>query len=184
MPNPLMRLGTPVQSRSQTDRPSPITPLMEEVEGTNNPYRGLEDHGVDPNSKAHDPDTSTVDVTGRSKPGTVYIVQKEPETPVPVKIVQDSGREYREFWTDRLAVSNSVQLLGRDDHRVSSRVQNVDAAKTVWIASGRDDLALRGWPLGPGKELSINGEMSVYAQSVDGTQVTVALYVETVVSER
>lgn len=189
MPNPLIRLGSAVQSRAaDAKRPKPIDPVLEEVDGDNNPYRGLyTDHGVEPTDKPQiNPDTFTVDVTGHAKPIAVYEKETPEPDPIPVKVVQSSGREYRRFWTDRLSVQNGTQVLGRDDQRVTARLVNIDPAKTIYVGSSNEDLAQRGYPLGPGKELTIAGEMPVWVSSADGTQLVGALgmYVETVVPER
>lgn len=183
MPNPFSRSQL-VTSKTNVERPKPITPVLERVQGENHPYRGLEDHGVDNVYDPTDPVTNTVDIDGRPVKIEYVPEEKIPE-PVPVRIVQESSREYRQFWTDRITLSDGrSSILGRDNNRITARVVNTDAAKTVWIASNNADLALRGYPLGPGKELPISGEMPVYAMATDGTGVVLGLYVETSVPER
>lgn len=184
MPNPFARTQINTSKNQGTERPEPLTPVMERIHDENHPWRGTEDHGVDDVHDYVDPVTSTVDIDGRP---THIDYEPEPTIvePVPVYLVQESSREYRQFWTDRFTTTDGrSSMLGRDNNRVTALVLNTEGAKTVWIASNPADLALRGYPLGPGKELRINGEMPVYAIASDGTNVTVGLYVETVVPER
>lgn len=188
MPNPFsdprygMR-GFSASRAAATNRPEPITPVVESYAGVNETWRGIEDHGVKPEYDPADPETNTVDINGRP---VVFDYEQAPliQEPVPVRIVQEAGREFRTFWTDRVTLSTGISsLLGRDDRRVKALIINTDAAKTVWVASSTADLVQRGYPLGPGKELNISGEMPVYAVATDGSGVIVGLYVETTVPE-
>lgn len=189
MPNPLFRVQRNT-SKTNVKRPEPIEPVPEKVHGQNLPYRGInQEHGVEPNVPSEEPDAYMVDVTGSAKPVNIYMKPEKAVEPVPVKIVRDdneTGREYRQFWTDRYTVTDRpTQVFGRDDQRVTSRLLNTDAAKTVYIASNPADLSMRGYPLGPGKELTINGEMPVYAiAAVTGDSSILGVYVETVVPEQ
>lgn len=185
MPNPLLRARMN-QSGVATNRPVPVEPVPETVDGDNWPYRGIVDHGVDATNKPQlDPITNEVDTTGKAKPYTYEVQHAEPD-PIPVRIVRtDFGREFREFWTDRITVTTDrpVSLLGRDENRVTVRLMNTDTTNTVYIASSAGDLALRGYPLMPGKDLTVTGEMAVYAIA-NGASCVLAMYAETVVPER
>lgn len=184
MPNPFARTQLNTSKSRTTERPEPLTPVMEHVAGENHAWRGLEDHGVDDVDLGIDPATNTVNIDGRN---VLVEYEGEPKIvdPVPVYIVAETSREYRQFWTDRFTTTDGLSsMLGRDDRRISARVVNTDDAKTVYIASSTADLAQRGYPLEPGRELEIRSEMPVYAIAADGTNVTVGLYVETVVPER
>lgn len=185
MPNPFFK-GQLNTSRTRVERPRPVMPVPEQYAGDNNPYRGIEAHGVEANARpAIDPDTSAIDIEN-ARPVPYEPFEKE-ETPVPVRIIRgegDTGREYRQFWTDRRSVTDGVSpLLGRDDNRVTATITNTDAAKTVYIASNFADLAQRGYPLSPGKDRTIAGEMPVFVSSADGTAVIIGMYVETTVKE-
>src|SRR4051812_1863056 len=83
MPNPLMRLGQPKTSQDPPDRPQAETPVLEHVEGSVFPYRGMEEHGVPVHGSQFE------DVPGHE--GTVpafFTVDTEPEHVVPVRVVQ------------------------------------------------------------------------------------------------
>jgi hypothetical protein len=183
--NPLLMTNMN-RSKTNVERPTPVTPEMEVVEGHNLPWRGINsDHGVKPNDDSVNPDPYSVDVSGTAKHVDMYEKPEHETNPIPVYIVNSTtAREYREFWTDRRTVTDGVSsLLGRDNNRVTARLRNTDAAKTMYVASNFADLALRGYPLAPGTELTIAGEMPVYVCTTDGTAATVGMYVETVVPE-
>lgn len=183
MANPLLQTQRNT-SKNKTERPQAITPVMESYAGENNTWRGIETHGVEPIYDPADPNTFSVDINGR--PTLIEYEDLPKDVPVvPVKIVQDTMREYRQFWTDRVTLTDGrSSILGRDDRRVTARIVNTDAAKTVWVASSPADLQLRGYPIAPGQTLTINGEMPVYAVASDGSPVVVGVYVETTVPER
>lgn len=184
--NPLLSVQTNT-SKTNVQRPEPVTPVMESIDGQNLAWRGVNvDHGVTPTDKSELPDTYEVDVSGNAKSVDIYSPPEKEENPIPVFVVNGkTAREYRAFWTDRRTVTDGVSsLLGRDDQRVTARIRNMDTTKTVWIASNFGDLAMRGYPLVPGVELTVAGEMPIYVASADGTPVTIGLYVETVIPER
>lgn len=183
MPSPFHRVQL-ATSKNKVERPEPITPVVESYAGNNNAWRGIQDHGVTPEYDPADPTTYTVDINGRHVP---IKYEKPPviDEPIPVRIVQDAGREFRTGYTDRITIGDrSVQVLGRDDTRIKASLLNTDSAKTVWIAFEQADLSLRGYPLLPGKELSVTVETDVWAISADGTNVTVGIYVEKSVPEK
>ena len=178
MPNPLTRL-TVRPPGTNPNRPRAITPVPEHVEGTNFPWRGPEEHGVTPNAKPHDPDVYGVDP---EDPHTHTIVtvdhpEKVPD-PIPVRIVQEFGKEYREFGTDRLSLdfttannpsNRAVELVGRADDRTAVRIRNCDAANILLIGTSREETAMRGYPVYPGQEIALVTESPVFAVVVSST---------------
>lgn len=123
MPNPLMRLGTPKQS---TEPPvHSIDPIIEHVEGQNNPYRGLEQHGVPAHYTPTDP---LVDRDTRSA-----FFEVPPTEPDPVRVVivndEDVTKELRTLRAIKYSVGNTaVQVLSRNDRRVACSVRSVQAS--------------------------------------------------------
>ena len=178
MPNPLLRM--PYRpSKTNTDRPHEIAPEVEHVSGDNNPYRGLEPHGVEPNAKPHDPNTYGVDP---NNPNQGHIVNLEeppviPE-PVPVRVVNTYKEELRRLGTDRFnldftAATNPAarpaELCGRSTDRATVRIRNCDAANIVLVAGTREDIAMKGFPIYPGQEVSLETEDPLFATVVSST---------------
>jgi hypothetical protein len=178
MPNPLLRLGTTNQSKKAKERPVPVEPVLEDYDGDNNPYRGTQTHGVEPTSPERQYDNGR---THEREP-LVYKAEKEPADPIAVRVVGEQSSERPIFRTDRytLTASQPAQLLGWDDRRQSVKITNVSDTETVRIASNGDDLNIRGYPLDPGKDLTLSrgGQSPIYAVA-DADGVTVALLWET-----
>ena len=130
MPNPLTRVVTPVQSKPVQDRPEPVAPIPESVKGDNNPYRGLEDHGVPSDNKPAPPGT-----WADNHEGFTYVKPPREQDPIPVEIVNEYGSEYRRYRIHRMSIDNTrgMQFVGRNDARTSILVQNRDAANSIFI---------------------------------------------------
>jgi hypothetical protein len=179
MPNPLVKIGP--QSTSKTpSRPQPLEPEPEAYAGDNFPYRGTQTHGVEP--------------LYESAPELEYgegrlVEYEEPETkaeqaePIPVRIVQEAGRELR--------MANAVvqtaygtgkgvrasRILGRDDKRSSATIKNLNTA-TVWL--GHTEAAAKvgsGFPLEDGQDYTTQsqGEWFAAIDQVDDAPVYVVV---------
>lgn len=174
MPNPLLRMTA--RSKTNTDRPVAIAPVPEEYEGHNNPYRGTEEHGVTPNTQPHDPDVYGVDPDNPNQGHLVKIEMsdKEPD-PIPVRVVQEYKRELRRFGSDRISLDfttvnnpagRPIELLGRSDSRSSVKLINLDGTNTILVSNTREEINVRGYPLLPGKELSLTTEDPIFVAVV------------------
>lgn len=186
MPNPLLKVQLN-RSKSRVDRPEPIPPVAENQYADDNiPYRGIETHGVPiGNPDFDDPD---VYVVGDGRPVIVYDEEEDDREPIPVRIVSSGSREYRRFRTDRMTVGGTgnaqvVQVVGKNDARTNLKIRNMSADKTLYIASDQADVMITGYPLTAGQEFTTTAESPVYAYSVDGSSVTVAVYYEYAVRE-
>lgn len=147
------------------------------------PYRGQEYHGVNPNLGGPPPDLNK-DVFDQS--AVKYDPQEDQPVdirPVPVHIVNLSGRERRAFRTTAEVVSNiAVLLAGHDPARTSLMIKNTDAANTVFISDNSNPNPVTSYPLGPGVEVSLGTEDAVYIISPTAP-VTVATLAEMSIKE-
>lgn len=166
MPNPLTRLlQTP--SKTATDRPSPIPPRLESVEGQNFAYRGTETHGVTPTAKSEDPLTDDAFDALNPDGRAVFVPaidHPKDEDPIPVRIVTEFKREIKAFSTDRrIAVWNRAdEIVGRDENRISLTIKNISSDKALFIGYSRETIFLTGYPLYASQERTLTTEDPVY----------------------
>lgn len=159
--NPLLntRLNT---GKSPQTRPEAIPPVPEEYVGDNNPYRGIESHGV-----ARTVEPTPIEGYGATQPGITYVKPEKDEDPVPVRIVQAHGREIRDWRPHTGSVgSQGLMILGRNEARSSVLVQNQDAANSIYISATPIDSVncdILGFELKAGQSVTINSENEVYA---------------------
>ena len=160
MPNPLARVQ--VTSKEPPKRPDAIPPVPEHYEGDNNPYRGIEDHGVKPDVK---PSPTQADWDTRE--GRTYMAPAEEYEPIPVRIVQQHGNELRRMRVHRMSVDNSrgQQLVGRNLARQSILVSNPDGANNQIIGHSRE-FPLGGLILIHGKDVTLYTHDDVYVMGV------------------
>jgi hypothetical protein len=177
MPNPFLRLGTPSQSKEAPEHESAETPILEAVVGSNNPYRGSQDHGVMPTAKP----SPTPDNTG-SIPA-LFELEEPPPEPIPVRIVQQGTREIRRFTTQQVPVGSApVRVLGRDANRRAATVAVADPV-VVWFGGDFGVSAFSGWGLSNGGQLKIEANDEVWAVSSDANQHIVFIALEYAVRE-
>lgn len=112
--------GSYRQTRGQADspeRPDRVKPVPEHVEAPAFPYRGSETHGVPiPHGvdvQEYYENNTWEDGEDAEKPLPALIE----EEPVPVRIVQKTGRELADFRTGRFVVTGPQMILGRHDKR-------------------------------------------------------------------
>ena len=173
MPNPLTRIGTPVQSKPVPDRPEPIAPIPESVKGDNNPYRGLETHGVPSNNKPEAPGA-----WADNHEGFTYVKPEREQDPIPVEIVNEYGREYRRFRIHRMSVDNTrgQQFVGRNDARTSIYIRNRDAANSIFVSHSPTDPfngPAFGFELAAKEELTLLTQAPIYIVGNNAAMVTV-----------
>ena len=176
MPNPFMRIGTPSVSKKADDRPHAVEPIPEEYVGENNPYRGIQDHGVEPTGKPIGGPDYEDDIPA------FYEEVKPDADPVPVRIVSAGGRELRRFntWQEAVAAGTVRMIAGRNNARNSIVILNT-GTDTIYVGSSESVASYTGFPVGAGGTLSLNTEDAVYAYAA--AQQTVACIEEFSVKE-
>lgn len=183
MPNPLAKLGKSNQSK-QTTAPQrsagvsndSIAPHEESVLDIAyvNPYRGMEDHGVDGTKATPVPDIDT-------EPEEEYDANQWPEDPdpIPVRIVNNAAREDKAFKTIVGYATNSPQsaVLGRDAERTRVTI-NYTGTDVVYL-SHQSTLAVPqfGYPLSPDTHFSLLTDQPIYLGTA-GPVVRVNIMVE------
>lgn len=129
MPNPLIRLGRQNTGKKpqehfafgNTNQPD-APPEVEHYVGSNHPYRGTEIHGVDDTVDAKD---VVVDYQATQE-GITYIHEPEVETPIPVRIVQEYGRQFLRFRTHKMTFDGNtiIRILPRNEARTYAKIYN------------------------------------------------------------
>lgn len=182
MPNPLTRVSLS-RSKRPPERPEPIPPVLEEYEGDNIPYRGIEPHGVlaDP-PDWRDPETDMANHDGRKV--IVYEVEEPGPEPIPVRIVRGSdGRERRTFraiigYAAGTNTGNARQILGNDDYRVKATIVNTTGA-IVYLAED-PSLAnpMTGFPLVANGSYQTETQEALYASVAQAADAVLPIAVE------
>ena len=155
MPNPFVELPRNRSRRIDVER-EPIEPVPEEYAGDNNPYRGIETHGVAPTERPSPVPkfTSGVEVE--------YLDEvREPE-PVPVRIVQSGPEFKRTFRVDGHQYNYSdfggrpFRLLPREPYRVKVTIIATNGLFEMYIGAS-DQLKdwSGGYPISRGRSVSI-----------------------------
>lgn len=169
--NPLTAVQ--VTSKPPPERPEAIPPVPEVYQGVNQPYRGTQEHGVTPNAEPH-PTQADWD----TREGRTYLKPEEEQEPVPVRIVQQHGAEFRRYRVHRMSVDNTrgVQLVGRNMARNSILVQNRDDVDSVFFYHDPIDPVSGpaiGFEIGPGEDHRIDSQDAVYIVGEGATLSTV-----------
>lgn len=161
---------------------TPMTPIPDDPAGTNLPYRGAVDHGV-PFQETELADEAHYH-TGRP---VEYMPEEADAVAIPVRIVQESARELRQFSTDivELNVTGQVnpitRLAPRDERRSKITIRN-NTAGDAFI--GTSDLrwngteSSNGFVLGQDESISLETTEPVYAVAAVGTNVQLSLLIE------
>lgn len=143
MPNPILSMRPRNTGRRPDKEEMDIEPVPEHYEGYNNPYRGTELHGVEPNTEP------------RPVPSHASVVDTEydppiPEPdPIPVRIVTTGGRELRRsrIYQGKANAGNCNQILGRDEQRYKVKLKNLGTS-VVYVGNNDSTAnANHGWPL-------------------------------------
>ena len=136
------------------------------------PYRGQEYHGVDPNVAGPPPDInkSVWDVTAEVPFAEAH---KEPEmAPVPVRIVEGSTREVKDFRVAQLDIAAERRIVEYNPKRYKVSVKNLHATMAIYISPNQgQSTQFNGYPIDPGGEKEITTTQPIYASSADGTTV-------------
>lgn len=169
-PNPTRHFdpatGYTVIDVQETDEgPAPGTalkPLMEQYEGQNFPYRGVETHGVDPIYDVPVPEDQW-------EGGTIVVNVDEPndeeEKVLPVRIVTESAREFETWAVAQANVgSNPSVVAGRNLRRTSIKVKNLDALNVIYIAPNLPSCNVyQAYPLDPNETVNLTGSAEIWA---------------------
>lgn len=168
MPNPFIKAGPANTSRNAgTDR-EPLEPVPEEYVGDNNPYRGIESHGVTPTFRP-------APTTGYSE--TLDVEYEEPVTgpePVPVQIIQSGPRFRRIFRADGHQYNydhfngKPFMLLPREEHRTRVQIISTNGLWEFYI--GHSDQMkdwIGGYPLSGGRDVIIQSTEPIWALIAD-----------------
>lgn len=172
MPNPLIgtrRLNT---GKPADDRPHATPPRPEAYVGDNNPYRGTNEHGVEPARPYDDPYTG--DDAWEDTTSGVFEPEKAPLNPVPVEIVTRYARELRRFHVQRPRINAGTvsSLAGRNDARSSLTINNISAS-VIYIGNTESVADFTGFPVAAGGVLNLNTEDAVYAYCASDASVAV-----------
>lgn len=169
MPNPFIeRIGQANTSRSEMVDREPLKPVMEQYEGTNLPYRGVQYHGVEPTERPQQPEgyADAVEVD--------YLDAEKVLEAVPVRVVNRTGRYFRMARADSvtLTANTAVSVAGREDTRISLKIVNTHATQTVWVGFAQNMVTWNGsFPLAAGKDVTLVSKDDVFVLSAVGGEV-------------
>lgn len=186
MPNPFMRLGTPNQGTDQNiadsdKHPYGQAPVLEHIKGHNNPYRGVESHGVVPNN---DPTPVPGNTEGVD---TVFISEEPDPAPVPVRIVQESSNAQKRFRVLRGITNTSISavtvpniVIGENRSRRKMLIFNLGTVTLYIAAEQMNASASNGYPIlaNTSIDLSNSPDSAVWVSSADGTAQPYAVLIE------
>lgn len=150
-----------------------VEPVPESYVGDNNPYRGIESHGVPPNVVPMEYADAYTD-----EPDEEYLPPIPEEDPVPVRIVQTRGREIRKTRMWRLISGKNTEtprmVVSYEETRRRVKVMNVGTA-TIYIGESPDTAnAMNGWPLAVNASEEFQTQTALFAFSSDATEQPVA----------
>jgi hypothetical protein len=137
-------------------------------------------HGVAP------PEVPTIDDTAEELPEGVLITGafQPPEddvNPVPVRVVDTSAREYKQWRAWQVFVNSTSPCLvaNRKEGQSNLRVRNFATQGTnrVWIGPDPGVSVYTGYPLAGNDEVVFSGEAPVYAIADTGVSGSVTLAV-------
>lgn len=165
------------------DRPQAIPPVPEEYEGTSFPYRGIENHGVEP-TPGVDPelyyDRNSYDMDP-DKFNTIP-AEKEPD-PVPVRIVNESARERFHFRVGTITIpttSDALELCGRNDNRSLIRIRVPGSSPgSIVFGSTRSLSAGTVYTLAAGQEIEFRTTEPIFVNASNPAQAPVFMFIET-----
>src|SRR3954467_15050155 len=151
--------------------PDRITPLVEQMEGVNFPYRGGETHGVDPTVPSHiDPEEADY--------GTTVAVALEPKEdepePVPVRIVSEGVGELPTFRVVREYCRGnepSRRIIGQDEARTTVRIKNLHPSDLRYVSDIPFNDVGMAYPIAGGAELELSAQTSVFAKASGANDV-------------
>jgi len=144
------------------ERPDRVTPVPEEYEGVNFPYRGSQNHGV-PQQQNIDPE-SYYDHTQYDDGEIPATLPAEKEAdPIPVKIVQDTARERLQIrFGNFLAQETGQAIVNRHEKRRVLTLFNNDSTNSVYLGEEAGVRVATGFELEAGKQIEIRSTEEVW----------------------
>jgi hypothetical protein len=157
------------------NRPVPIAPVEEAFVGEDSvfPYRGMEQHGVEPHSHWEDVPIDKGD-------NEVEYDEPAPEPdPIPVKIVQESKDEFRDWNVRRDFAPSGIaaRILQRNPHRTKATIKNIGTA-IIYIGPEPFNNSQLGYPVAVNAEFSYDQQGDVWAMTDDPAQQSLAILQE------
>lgn len=181
MPNPLINAAFGSRNRSKRAPDRPEEPVAEHFTTPVFPYRGTENHGVEPPYRPREVPDNT---------GTIAVEfeqdKSEPD-PIPVRIVTQGAKEFKDWFIRREYTSSGAQasrILTQDMSRTKAKIKNLGTVR-IWVGP-EDHLAspMFGYPIDTNGELELSSPISdVWARSDDGTQQPIAIIGEYTMKE-
>jgi hypothetical protein len=181
MPNPLIQRQRNISTKP-LDHDDAIPPRVDSYEGDNNPYRGIENHGVESKNRLSD-------VPEEFAPEDYKIIPYDSEDkdidPIPVRVVHGpTEREFRTFLTGRAyATANASCIVARDFTRSKVRLRNISGV-TVWLSNTPSVQVFSGYPIPTQTEFVYEGNSEIWAVSEDGNQQAIAILTEYTIAEK
>ncbi len=175
---------------SSSVREGAVAPVPERADGVVFPYRGIENHGVKPDTP---PPAYIDDQWPESDEEPHYVQGPTEDEPLPVRIVNSGFRsEFQDFRSFTAYVpsanaqtQNSPAIIcGRIDPMQSNKrlvhIQNQSSSKAIFIGSTNDVSPQNGYRIAANSELPypLTTESEIYGVSEDGTICQVGVLVE------
>lgn len=182
MPNPFIKAG-PANTSSGGDGGLPIgrQPVPEAYVGLNNPYRGVETHGVAPTE-------SWVDTPENDMSIDVVVEEPEPEQePVPVRIVTERSDAQKRFRVLRGITNPKVGnvflpmiAIGSGPNMSKRKVFNLGTVALYIGPEQQQASAASGFPIlaNTSEDLGESTDSAIWIDSADGTAQPYAILVE------
>jgi hypothetical protein len=177
MPN-LTNYGAGAQLNVGTDpknRPVPIAPVEEAFVGedANNPYRGMEQHGVAPTGHWQD-----IPIDKGDNEVEYDIPESEPD-PIPVKIVQEGKDEFKDWNVRRDFAPPGIaaRIIQRNPARTKATLKNLGTA-IIYIGPEPFNNSQLGYPIAVNAEFSYDQQGDLWAMTDDPAQQAVAILQE------
>lgn len=157
------------------DRPVPITPLEEEFVGEdyNNPYRGMEQHGVEPNTHFHD---APID---KGSDVVEYVEEEHVPDPIPVRIVNADKEEFKDWNVRRDFATPGIasRLIQNNTQRTKATIKNIGTA-VIYIAPEPINNSQMGYPVAVNAEYTYDQQGDLWAMTDDAAAQAVAIIQE------
>jgi hypothetical protein len=168
----------PGQASEPPDRLGAIEPVEEHVKGTVFPYRGMENHGVQPLDVDYDTQKYAVDEREFDE-HPEYLSEDVVAEPIPVRVVQEFAHVRKEIRTRQMPVTDVIQIVNRNDARSRIWIKNIGGTNAVFIGNDNNVSAVTGFKLSAGDVLEgVVTTEDIYATTGDGSTTTVAILEE------
>lgn len=140
-----------------------LQPMPEHYGGINFPYRGQQQHGVDPDAM---PEDRPEDYAGGAVQTSWADVPQIEHEPVPVRIVKTGAHEYNQWRAiQSFATPQGNLIVNRKEGRSRCTVKNLSVAGTVYVGPDPMVTTQTGYPLAPRETFEVFGEAEIWAAS-------------------